>query len=403
MSRVRKNPLAVSRAPLMPPGARSRTAVGLAVAAAEGRFALQVCGDCGSVQYPPREACRGCLGARLVWREVARGGRLIAETTVEISVDPYFRQRTPWRTGIVQLDCGPSAIAHLHADVVVGGAVRMALRLDKSGQGVMLALPVGVVAEDRLMEELGSDPRGRRVLVTDGRHAFGQAMARSFLAAGAAEVFLGVADAWRPFDGQGALGESVSVVPLDVSDGESVQRLAASLGGRVDILVDTGLQFRPGGILERRDLVTMREEMETAVFGPMRLAQAFGPALRARGGDGAHAARAWVNLVSAQALAGSPGLGAQAAAAAAALSLSHGLRGELRPLRVVTALVGPLDDDWHQAVPPPKVTPGALAAAIIRALQDGVEDIAVGDVAQDLLARFKDNPAMLARELATRS
>ena len=378
-------------------------AIGLAVAAAEGRFCLQVCADCEVVNYPPREACVGCLGARLHWRDVARGGRLIAETTVRISADPYFRQRTPWRTGIVHLDCGPSAIAHLHADVVVEGAVQMALRLDKSGQGVMVALPLGAVAGDRLMEELSSDPRGRRVLVTDVRDAFGQAMARGFVAAGAAEVFAGVAEAWRPFAGQDAPGEGISVVPLDVSDGESVQRLAASLGGRVDVLVDTGLYLRPGGILERRDLVTIRAEMEAAVFGPMRLAQAFGPALRGRGGDGAHAARAWVNVISAQALAGAPGYGAQAAAAAGALSLSHSLRAELRPLRVVTALVGPLDDAWHQAVPPPKVSPAALASAVVRALQDGIEDLAIGDVAQDLLVRFKDNPAMLARGLATQS
>ncbi len=90
-----------------------------------------------------------------------------------------------------------------------------------------------------------------------------------------------------------------------------------------------------------------------------------------------------------------------AASQAAALSLSQSLRHELRPLRVVTALVGPLDDDWHQAIPPPKVAPAALAAAIIRALREGIEELAVGDVAQDILARWKDNPAMLARELAS--
>ena len=49
----RKDPLKKTRAPLLPPGARSRTAQGLAAAAAEGRFALQVCGECGTVVYPP--------------------------------------------------------------------------------------------------------------------------------------------------------------------------------------------------------------------------------------------------------------------------------------------------------------------------------------------------------------
>ena len=397
--RGRKNPLLPTRLPLLPPGARSRAALGLAVAAAEGRFALQVCGACGAVQYPPREICHACLSERLAWRDVSPAGRLVAATTVRITADPYFRQRTPWRIGTVQLDCGPFVIAHLHDDVADAAAVRMALRLDKSGQGVMLALPEDGSLDDRMQAELGSDPRGRRVLVTDVRAGVGQAMARAMLAAGAAEVFAGVADDWKPFAGADRLGD-VSVVPLDVSDAQSVQRLAGSLGGRVDILVNTGLHLRAGGLIARGDTVLAREEMEAAFFGPLRLAQAFGPSLRGRGGDGAHAAVAWVNLVSVQALAASPGFSAQAASQAAALSLSHSLRAELRPLRVITALVGPLDDDWHQAVPPPKVTPAALAAAVVRALQDGVGELAVGDVAQDIVARWKDDPALLGRELA---
>ncbi len=140
--------------------------------------------------------------------------------------------------------------------------------------------------------------------------------------------------------------------------------------------------------------------MEAAYFGPMRLAQALGPALRSRAADGTHPACAWVNVLSVYALANLPGWGAASAAQAAALSLSQALRADLRPIRVVNALVGPLDDDWHQAVPPPKVAPDALAAAIVGALRDGVEDIAVGDVARDILARWRDDPKILERELA---
>jgi uncharacterized OB-fold protein len=127
--------------PLTPPAARSATASGLTTAAAEGRFALQVCADCGAVQYPPREACVACLSAHLPWREVPAGGTLIATTTLHVSTDPWFRQHLPWRIGTVALDCGPSVIAHLHGEVAPGARVRMTLRLDKSGQGVMLAIP----------------------------------------------------------------------------------------------------------------------------------------------------------------------------------------------------------------------------------------------------------------------
>jgi short-subunit dehydrogenase len=92
-----------------------------------------------------------------------------------------------------------------------------------------------------------------------------------------------------------------------------------------------------------------------------------------------------------------------AATHAAALSLSRSLRGELQPggIRVIDAFVGPLDDVWHEALPPPKVTPPALAAAIVRALRAGIEETAIGEVAQDILARYHDNPKILERELST--
>jgi hypothetical protein len=53
-------------------------------------------------------------------------------------------------------------------------------------------------------------------------------------------------------------------------------------------------------------------------------------------------------------------------------------------------------------LPPPKLAPAALAAAIVKALRDGVEDVYPGDVAQDWLARWRDNPKALEREVAER-
>ena len=190
----------------MPQGARSRTAHGLTAAAAEGRFALQVCADCGVTSYPPRDACPRCLSARVPFQDVPPGGVVLAETTVRTSTDVYFRERTPWRIGTVLLDCGPSFVAHLHGDVAEGDRVRMALRLDKSGNAVAIAMPAAATAhqaDDAQLRELTCDPKFRRVLVTDGRNATGQAMARAMAAAGASIVFVGIADAWKPYPERG--------------------------------------------------------------------------------------------------------------------------------------------------------------------------------------------------------
>jgi uncharacterized OB-fold protein len=75
----------------------------------EGRFELQVCKDCSAVQYPPREACHRCLSARLQWRAQSGEGTLLGTTTLHHSNDPFFRERLPWRLGLVQLAAGPVA------------------------------------------------------------------------------------------------------------------------------------------------------------------------------------------------------------------------------------------------------------------------------------------------------
>jgi uncharacterized OB-fold protein len=184
----RKNPLQRTRSPLGPPGVRSRTAHGLTAAAAEGRFALQVCEDCKAVIYPPRDCCPACLSVRLPFRDVERGGVLVAETTIQISSEPYFRERTPWRVGTVKLDAGPLVVAHLHGDTQEGQRVRLDLKLDRSGSAVAMALPekdTPNMADDPHLREMTCDPKFRRVLITDGRSSVGQAMAKAFADAGA--------------------------------------------------------------------------------------------------------------------------------------------------------------------------------------------------------------------------
>ncbi len=396
MERAAKNPFALPPPALMPPGHRSRPALGLAAAAARGRFALQVCAACAAVQYPPREACHACLGTDLPWREVPAGGSVTALTTIRVSADPYFRAHLPWRAGLIAMDAGPNVIAHLHAGLAAGDRVRLALRLDKAGAGVMLALPEQgpAMPDDPILRETGCDPDRRRVLISDARHPAAPALVRAFREAGALEIFAGVPESWRPFaDLPGA-----TLVPLDATDQRSLADAAAAIAGRVEILVDTSWRVRPGGLLDAGALVEARAEMEAGYFARLRLAQVFGPAMQARAGDGAHAPCAWVSLVSIAGLLPMAGLHLAGGAQAAALALARSLRPALRPLRVLTALVGPPDDAWHAALPPPKLAGPAIASAILRALCDGREEIAVGDIAADALARFLDSPDIALRE-----
>jgi NAD(P)-dependent dehydrogenase (short-subunit alcohol dehydrogenase family)/uncharacterized OB-fold protein len=402
----KKNPQSRTISPTLPPYLRSRKALAFTVAAAEGRFALQKCGQCGTINHPPREACPECLSMDLIWQDIAPGATLLAETTIRTSTNTYFRERTPWRVGTVQLDQGPAVLAHIHDDVQADGRVRMIARTDKSGQGVLMALPeeeTPNMADEPKLRELTCDPKHRRVLITDGRTEQGIALAQAASEAGAAIVFVGVREEWRRQINEQALKAipNAELVSLDLTDTISVDELAGEIGGKVDILINTAEHIRPGGAMHEKSVVTARDEMEVNYFGLLRLAQAFGPAMSARGADGANSATAWVNLFSVNALSNLPSFGSTSASQAAAYSLSQCLRAEFKGsgVKVLNVLCGPLEEDWRQPLPPPKIAPGQLAKSVIVALQQGLEELSVGAVAEDLVARWKENPRVLEREL----
>jgi NAD(P)-dependent dehydrogenase (short-subunit alcohol dehydrogenase family)/uncharacterized OB-fold protein len=404
----RKNPILKARLPTLPPSVRSRIALGLTAAAARGGFELQVCRDCGAVQYPPREACQGCLSNRLEWRAQKGEGELIAETTLRHSHELFYRERMPWRLGMVKLDCGPTVVAHLHGDCAAAPSrVRVRAVLDRAAQATLIAIPqqdTPNMADDRQLREMTCDPRFRKVLITDAKTSLGQAMVEAMVAAGADLVWAGYAEPWKKPPGFERLASmpQVSLLPLDLTDSHAVKDLAGEIGARVDILINTAEHHRNYGIAMRDGIESARAEMDINYFGLLRLAQGFAPAMRARGADGQSSAVAWVNLLSIFALSNFPPHGTYSASKAAALSLAQCLRAELTlaGVRVVNVFPGPIDDEWNQLLPPPKIAPARLANDIVDALRGGAEDIYPGDIAKEWLARWRDNPKALERELA---
>lgn len=261
------------------------------------------------------------------------------------------------------------------------------------------------MTEDPKLREFTQDPRARKVLVTDGMTAVGQALVRELAQAGAELIWVGHAEPWKKHgSGLDALTAlpAVALVPIDLTDGRSVHALAGEIGAKVDIVINNAEVHRGFGIAARRGTDVAKLEMEVNYFGALRLAQAFGPALKSRSADGDAHACAWVNLLSIYALANFPMHGTYSASKAAAHSLAQCQRAELREagIRVVNVFPGPIDDDWSQNLPPPKLAPSALATAIVNALRDGVEDVYPGDVAQEWFERWRDDPKVLERELA---
>ena len=402
----RKDPVKRTRKPTMPPGNRSREAQGLASVAARGRFALQTCADCGAVQYPPRQICRECLSGDLHWKDVDNGGTLLAETTLQHSNDLFFRDRLPWRLGVVRSDLNLSMVVHLAEDCVPGERVRLSIGLDRAGNAVMAARPEKPSSgeeDDLQLREMTFDPKNRRALIVDGKTELGLGFAKALLKRDARAIFVGVAQPWKasPYLDEIRKLEKVTIYDLDVTDTDSVEELAATIGDKVEIMINNSYHLRPGGLMDRFDINVAHDEMEIHYHGLMRLAGLFGPVMRSRGADGQHGAVAWLNVLSAYAMVNNPELGTYSASQAAALSLSQCLRAEMTHggVRVVNAFLGPIEDEWHQLALPPKLDPIVTADRIIKGLERGQEDIPIGAVAEEIIERLSENPKEIERAI----
>ena len=298
----RKNPLKKTRLPLAPQGIRSRPRT-------------------ASPRRPPKAALR-CRSARIADRSSIRRA---------MPARPACRLACPYRDIDPPRHArGRDHGAHLHRSLfprahAVAGRHRQARRradawslismatrskaagaprakLDRSGAPVVIAMPARedtpTWQDDPQLRELTCDPKFRRVLITDGRTPSGRPWPRHSRmparpsSSSASPIRGSRFPAWT----RCARMERVEIVPLDLTDTESVTEQAEQNGGRIDIIVNTAEHMRAGGIVERHGLTIAREEMDVRYFGLMRLAQAFGPAMRCRGADGVNSATAFVNF-----------------------------------------------------------------------------------------------------------
>jgi uncharacterized OB-fold protein len=140
-----------------PPAARTDTGRRLAESADSGQLLLPRCRNCSTVQYPPREICRSCLGADLEWAEIPGDGAVLSWTRLQASVEPFFQSRLPWLIVLVKLDCGPILFAHLAgAAAATGMRVIVHNRRDVHGNGILIAAPAGADPDwSRLQPLLG--------------------------------------------------------------------------------------------------------------------------------------------------------------------------------------------------------------------------------------------------------
>ena len=94
-----------------------------------GELTYQVCRRCGGVVFHPRRHCTHCTSLDLERRTSAGTGTVYTYTVIRQHGHPYFRARTPYVVGYVDLDEGFRMLAEIAVDdpgdVRVGQRVRV--------------------------------------------------------------------------------------------------------------------------------------------------------------------------------------------------------------------------------------------------------------------------------------
>ncbi|MCV7064627.1 SDR family oxidoreductase [Mycolicibacterium houstonense] len=212
--------------------------------------------------------------------------------------------------------------------------------------------------------------QGATAVVTGGQKGLGKAIVDELLARGAAKVY---ATSRRP---EPSTDPRVVAVEAEVTDGDSVARLAALAGDATIVVNNAGVTG--GKSLLHSDLDEIRSVLETNLFGPLHVTRAFAPQL---------AGGTLVNVASV--LSWLPGFGAYGVSKAALWSATNSLRAELREqdTDVIGVYLGYTDTSMVADLDVPKNDPADVARQIV----DGIESRAAEVLADELTRQVRTN------------
>ena len=137
-------------------------------------------------------------------------------------------------------------------------------------------------------------------------------------------------------------------------------------------------------------------EMNVNYFGALRMSRALAPDMIARG-EGMI-----VNVATAFAKINLPLIGTYCASKAALLSLGQALRAYLKDngVHVMTVMPTTIDTDMAKGADVPKMTTQFVAGEILRHIRDDSIDPPIGEEAEGVLERLKNDPLGLEKMLS---
>jgi NAD(P)-dependent dehydrogenase (short-subunit alcohol dehydrogenase family) len=232
----------------------------------------------------------------------------------------------------------------------------------------------------------GTPIAGAVALVTGGNRGFGHAMVEELLHRGAAKVYA-TSRSPRP-----QTDDRIVPLVLDVTDDDSVTA-AARAAADVSIVVNNAGVLLRTPVLEA-PLDDIRAELETNLFGPIRVARAFAPAL-AR-----HPSSSLVNVLSV--LSWLAIGGGYEVSKSAAWSATNSMRIKLDEQgTTVTALhVAYMDTDMTAGLDVPKADPREVARQAADAIVAGTFEILADDTTRAVKSQLSGDLTALYAQLA---
>jgi NAD(P)-dependent dehydrogenase (short-subunit alcohol dehydrogenase family) len=204
-------------------------------------------------------------------------------------------------------------------------------------------------------------------LVTGANRGIGKAIVDSFMAHGAKKVYLAVRNPASTAELEAAYGERVVTIQADVSDTDSIVRLAEQTAD-VDVVVNNaGIGFPDSRVLDEGCEAALRKELEVNVFGLLRVAQAFVGILEQNQG-------ALVQLNSVASFRDFADIATYSASKAAAYSLTQALREDLveKGVQVISVHPGGVVTDMAKECNVSTTTPASVVGeTLVEALANG--------------------------------
>jgi len=237
---------------------------------------------------------------------------------------------------------------------------------------------------------------GTVALVTGANRGIGRALTVALLEGGAKKVYAAARDPKSVQDLAKKYGARLAAVKLDVTKPAEVTAVAAVatdvqlLVNNAGIATNFNAAFTDPGLVEAG-----RREIETNVFGPLALTQAFAPILARNGGGGV------VNVNSVVGFVSFPILITYSASKAALHSLTQATRAHLKAQGTFVAGVhpGPVDTDMGAGIEMEKASPESVADAIIKGIEAGDEEIFPDPMAREIGKAYFADPKAVERNV----